>query len=158
MLTTGPDSYVVDDYWLCDYCDPCLIPVSQGGSSGREKPDKRPKLKKPERPRQKPGRDSIADFAIAAPGAAEFFAAADAAEPAPVVFVESAPPPLYPEQPPVDLEPTQQAIARANAAIAQAFAAEQARTAQLEQQARSQQQKIVKILAVVNFVESLNGA
>lgn len=136
-------SYVLTDYWACDYTDPC--PVQPGGAGGKDR-----KPKKPHRQNRAGG-----DFAIALPGAAEFFAAADAAEPAPASLEA---PWAYPvvEVPMVDFAPTRQALQRAQDVLVMSIAADIRRADLERQRAQAQQQQISKILAIVQFVETLN--
>jgi hypothetical protein len=45
--TAGGSPYVVDGYWLCDYCDPCALPTGgerpHGGRKDAPGPAKKPK-------------------------------------------------------------------------------------------------------------------
>jgi len=138
-------TYVLEGYWACGYTDPCSPVVPVGGAGGGKK-------KKPHKPGHKHGGG---DFAIALPGAAEFFAAADAAEPAPASLEA---PWAYPvvEVPMVDFAPTLQALERAEQAMVMSIAADMQRADMVRQQAQAKQQQISKILAIVGFVDSLS--
>ena len=140
-------AYVLEGYWACGYTDACPPVVPGGGAGGKE-----PKQHKPKKPH---GRRAAGDFAIALPGVDAFFAAADAAEPAPASLEA---PWSYPvvEVPMVDFAPTRQALQRAQAAMVMSIAADIRRADLERQQAQAQQQQISKILAIVQFVETLN--
>ncbi|MEO7854857.1 MAG: hypothetical protein ABIR94_21805 [Rubrivivax sp.] len=140
--------YVDDTYWICDYVDPCIVIASGGGAGGGKKPH-------PHKIGGRGRRDSIADFAVHPPGAAEFFAASDANEPAQAIDAFDATPWSVPAGPSWDAAPSQAAMLRAGAAMQRAvdLVVQQTMRAQVEERARIEQQQ--KILSIVNFVDRL---
>ncbi len=149
MATTGPLSYVVDDYWLCDYCDPCLAPNFGGGGAGHG--GKKPHDERPKKHRAldaEPG----ADFTLVHGDAAAFLsAAAEPNIPAPVV---------EPVFEPLDLSAAHTALAGASSALlehAQKQAAAKRAAAQLFtdhlQAQAAQRVKLAKIAAIVDAAE-----